>query len=180
MVTATMRTRKQLTLFVDQDAAINIEAIRSRFNPAQRALIASHVTLCREDEIEDIDQVMANLLSLDFTPITLYFGPPQRFDQGRGVLLPGAGENAPFHALRKAVLRGLSDNPRKHEPHITLMHPRNATCTDLIFEQILQTTLPVVLAFSHISLIQQVGDGVWHTIFTASRQENQAKPLLEK
>jgi 2'-5' RNA ligase len=164
MVGMTTRTRRQLTLFVNKNDAIKIEAIREKFNPLQYALIDSHVTLCREDEIEDIDQVMANLRSLDLTPITILFGPPQRFDQGKGVLLPAVGDNAPFHALRKAVMEGISDNPRKHEPHITLMHPRNATCTNSVFEQIIRADLPIKLEFGHISLIQQTGDGAWQSI----------------
>jgi len=46
--------RKQITIFLDETEAIPIEAIRKRFNPRQYKLIKSHITLCREDEIEDL------------------------------------------------------------------------------------------------------------------------------
>ena len=46
--------RKQLTLFLEASEAESIERIRKEFNPKQFALIKSHITLCREDEIEAV------------------------------------------------------------------------------------------------------------------------------
>ena len=54
--------RRQLTLFVGEKDAITIEQIRQKFNPLQFKLIKSHVTLCREDEIENLEQVIENFL----------------------------------------------------------------------------------------------------------------------
>lgn len=156
-----MIIRRQQTLFVNTADATAIEAIRSQYNPIQRKLINCHVTLCREDELLDMDQVLKNLATLKEKVITIYFGPVTRFANGRGVLLPGTNNNKEFHHLRKQVLKGLNDNPKQHKPHITLMHPRNSTCTDEIFAAICETKLPVQLHFTTISLIEQVNGGRW-------------------
>jgi len=158
--------RRQLTLFVNKDDAATIEAIRSRYNPKQRKLIDSHVTLCREDEIENIDGVLHNLAKLNEKSLIIYFGRVTRFNDGKGVLIPATNENEAFHELRKQVLKGLNDNPKRPEPHITLMHPRNSICTDKIFEEIGQVNLPSQLNFKSISLIEQVGGGQWKTLKT--------------
>ena len=47
--------RRQLTLFVKKEDAETIEQIRQAFNPRQFELIKSHVTLCREDEIQNLE-----------------------------------------------------------------------------------------------------------------------------
>ena len=157
----TNNIRRQLTLFVAQKDAETIEAIRQTFNPRQYALIKYHVTLCREDEIQDIDQVISNLATQSLTNISIEFGEPIRFANGKGVLLPALINNAPFYELRRQVLLGLTDNPKKQEPHITLMHPRNSTCTDIIFEQIQKIQLPTILEFKKVSLIEQCNDREW-------------------
>ena len=46
-----MITRRQASLYL-YDAWI-VEGLRKRFNPAQAALIPAHITLCREDEVND-------------------------------------------------------------------------------------------------------------------------------
>lgn len=69
--------RRQLTLFVDKKDAKEIENIRIRFNPIQYDLIKCHVTLCREDEIEDISAVLANLQKLRHLKISLWLDPLQ-------------------------------------------------------------------------------------------------------
>jgi len=158
--------RRQLTLFVNKDDAATIEAIRSKYNPKQRELINCHVTLCREDEIENIDGVLHNLAKLNEKPLIIHFGRVTRFNDGKGVLIPATNENEAFHELRKQVLKRLNDNPGRHEPHITLMHPRNSTCTDKIFEEIEQVNLPSQLIFNSISLIEQVDGGQWKILKT--------------
>jgi len=50
------KIRRQLTLFIDQGDAQIIEMIRAEFNPLQHQLIKSHVTLCREDELNRLKQ----------------------------------------------------------------------------------------------------------------------------
>lgn len=153
--------RRQLTLFVEQKDAETIEQIRQQFNPKQFELIKSHVTLCREDEIQNLDQVISNLLSLTQTEIIIEFGKATRFDNGKGLFLPATTNNDDFQKLRRQVLVGLSDNLKKQEPHITLMHPRNSTCTDNIFKQIEIVSLPTKLLFNKISLIEQKDGGHW-------------------
>ncbi len=159
-----LHTRLQLTLFADENDSATIEHIRRTFNPEQHALIRAHVTLCREDELEPLEKVMANLESLALAPITLHFGKPVRFSDGKGVLLPAIGNNTPFHGLRNRILNGVVETPRKHEPHLTLMHPRNATCTDAVFEKIQQADLPEQLLFSKISLIEQETGKKWRVL----------------
>ena len=154
-------SRRQLTLFLYEPNGA-IEKIRAAFNPVQFNLIPAHITLCREDEIEPIEPVIENLRSTSLTgPLRIEFGPVERFGDGKGVLLPGKPENPGFDELRKAVLNGNIDFPRKHRPHITLMHPRNSTCTDELFERIKGFDLPAELSFDTISLIEQKEGGPW-------------------
>ena len=52
--------RRQLTLFLTEQNQI-IEEIRATYNPKQFELIKAHVTLCREDEIEDnLEEIIRN------------------------------------------------------------------------------------------------------------------------
>lgn len=140
-----------------------IEQIRQQFNPLQFELIKAHVTLCREDEIENLEQVLSNLLVLIQTQQKIYieFGKVARFDNGKGLFLPATNDNKQFENLRRQVLNGLIDHPRKQEAHITLMHPRNSTCTDHIFELVEKINLPAKLEFKQISLIEQENGGQW-------------------
>ena len=155
------KKRLQLTLFVDEDRSGMIEKIRKEFNPLQFELIKSHVTLCREDELDPIQPVIQNLETLDHTYVNIDFGPVIKFFDNKGVLLPATGENDEFHQLRKLILKGVITHPRKHEPHITLMHPRNSTCSDSIFQQIEKIKLPDRIEFKRISLIEQEGENKW-------------------
>ena len=157
----TNNIRRQLTLFVSPKEAETIEQVRQKFNPRQFELIKSHVTLCREDEIKNLDQIIINLSLLKQTELVIEFGKVARFDNGNGVLLPATTGSAEFQKLRKQVLVGLIDYPRKQEPHITLMHPRNSTCTDNLFKQIEQISLPTKIEFKRISLIEQQKGGQW-------------------
>ncbi|TKC12541.1 2'-5' RNA ligase family protein [Pedobacter polaris] len=158
--------RRQLTLFIENET---IEKVRVKFNPAQHALISAHVTLCREDELEDLDTIIANIKSLKINkPIRIIFNDVERFENGKGALIPACKEGTPlvnhandhFHNLRDAILI----SPRKHLPHITLMHPRNSTCTDSIFEEIKSFKLPATLFFNKISLIEQKSGGKWKVL----------------
>lgn len=158
--------RLQLSLFVPENSSAAIEEIRSRYNPVQYELIAAHVTLCREDELMDLEKVQHNLDQLGFPSITIRFGKPERFDEGKGVLIPALGENITFQEFRKAVLNGIIKEPRNHQPHITLIHPRNATCTDEIMENIRKSDLPSEIEFGQISLIEQIDGGKWSIIQT--------------
>jgi len=156
--------RRQLTLFLSDPQGI-VEKIRAEFNPIQYELIPAHVTLCREDEIESIEKVIKNVKSITIdNPLTIEFGRPERFDNGKGLLIPSKGDCRDFQQLRKNVLKGIDEFPRKHRPHITLMHPRNSTCTDEIFNKVKESKFPEVLSFEKISLIEQKEGSQWRTI----------------
>jgi 2'-5' RNA ligase len=156
--------RRQLTLFVDQDYALLLEHVRQLYNPVQWNLIACHVTLCREEEIENLDQVLENLSLIGSLQCTITFDKPIRFENNGGVLLPAKGENADFHALRNKTLNGIVDKPRNTNPHITLMHPRNSVCTDKVFHEIETIKFPTDIKFKNICLIEQVNGGKWLTL----------------
>ena len=159
-----IKRRKQLTLFVQETEAAIIDAVRREFNPEQYHLIKSHVTLCRENELEQIEKVTETLSELKHSCITIQFGEAIRFSDGKGVLLPATGDNETFHQLRKIALQPINEKPVKHQPHITLMHPRNSTCTDQLFEQIKKYQLPHQLSFTKISLIEQEYESKWHVL----------------
>jgi len=158
------RRRIQLTLFVDEKQSAAIERIRQKFNPLQYRLIRAHVTLCREDEIESFDNVIYNLTSQVLPKISICFGKVTRFSEGNGVLLPVNDNLHSFRTLRSQVLHGIIEAPRNHEPHITLMHPRNSICTDEIFQQIIKINLPTIITFGKVSLIEQVEQEPWKII----------------
>lgn len=149
---------------MDEKQSAAIESIRQKFNPHQFRLIKAHVTLCREDEIEPIEAVLFNLTNKVLPKISIGFGRAIRFSEGNGVLLP-ANENAhSFRSLRNQILHGIIEAPKNHEPHITLMHPRNSTCTDDIYQQIANIILPSFITFERISLIEQLDQGKWKII----------------
>lgn len=155
--------RTQLTLFVTTEESVEIEKIRKKYNPEQFSLIRSHVTLCREEELTDLSATLKTLEDISASEIIIKFGPAERFANGDGVLMPGLGDNTSFQKLRKLVLR---ENAViiKHEPHITLMHPRNSTCTDAIFSEIGKYTIPQKLKFDRISLIKQENGKAWEVL----------------
>ena len=82
------------------------------------------------------------------------------------------GDNEQFDLLRSKVMTGLVKTVQKHEPHITLMHPRNSTCTDQIFEVIQKSKLPTNLTFDTISLIEQIDGGQWQVLKTYKLKDN--------
>jgi len=158
------QARQQLTLFITHQNQ-TIEQVRARFNPIQHSLIPAHVTLCREDEIEQLEQVLTNIKNIKLNrPIQIGFEAVERFENGKGVYMPAKATNDSFHRLRKLILKGINESPRIHLPHITLMHPRNSTCTPEIFDQIKTYPLPTVLSFNKISLIGQINGGKWEII----------------
>jgi 2'-5' RNA ligase len=162
----TSNIRRQLTLFVEPTDAVIIEQIRQKFNPRQFEIIKAHVTLCREDEIENLEKVTSNLFLLiqKQQNIIIEFGKVARFDSEKGLFLPAINDNKEFEYLRRKILFGLYDNPRNQKPHITLMHPRNSTCTDKIYKQVEEKNFPTKLEFKKISLIEQENGGQWKTL----------------
>lgn len=156
--------RIQLTLFVPASNAKHIEAIRRQFNPTQYLLIKSHVTLCRENELENVGSVIANLKNLKSNPLAIQFDGAKRFSNGQGVLLPARGENPDFQSLRRQVLMGANHGDNNPQPHITLMHPRNSLCDDITFASIQKYDLPKSIVFNKISLIEQIEGGKWSVL----------------
>ncbi len=151
--------RWQLTLFVTHQNDI-IERIRLAYNPIQFNLIAAHVTLCREDELDMLEKIIENLQSIRLSrSIKIEFNAVKRFSEGKGVLIPAKKSNVEFDELRKLVLKGITDLPNVQHAHITLMHPRNSTCTDSIFKQIKEFKLPTELNFDEVALIEQSRGG---------------------
>lgn len=161
----TRQTRKQITLFIEPEIARTIERVRQKYNPVQYALIDSHVTLCREDEIVQFEQVLTNIRKQRFKSIFIDFGPVVRFSEGKGVMLPSLDPNTAYHELRKTLLRGIIGDPRIHAPHITLIHPRNGMCTDDIFADILTYSFPERIIFRKISVIEQYGTDPWQILY---------------
>jgi 2'-5' RNA ligase superfamily len=167
-----LKKRIQLTLFVSENDSLQIEKIRQQFNPVQYVLIKSHVTLCREEELEQLDKVIANLEKLEHEAITIEFGNAVRFANGAGVLLPAIGSRESFYKLRQHILQGIIDKPGIPDPHITLMHPRNSLCTDDIFEQVKNCNPPAKLTFTTISLIEQEPGMKWQVVRTFDLKNN--------
>jgi len=155
--------RKQLTLFINEPNG-NIEKIRAEFNSEQHSLIPVHVTLCREDELEEIDKIIERIKSITLkNPIRIRFKNVIRFADGKGVLIPTTDKNIEFRELRKSVL-GQVKLRKEQFPHITLMHPRNSTCTNEIFDKIKKQELPTELLFDKIYLIEQRNGEKWKVI----------------
>ena len=155
--------RRQLTLFLPESAAALVEQIRQQYDPHQHALIKAHLTLCREDEIADWDKVFETISNSKEPAIKLLFGPPTRFEQGRGLWLE-ALDPTPFNGLRKTVLQQVITEPRQQVPHITLMHPRESNCTDAIYQEICKHSFPTSIRFDQISLVEQMGGGKWEIL----------------
>lgn len=156
--------RRQLTLFLEATEAEPIENVRRSYNQAQFQLIKSHITLCREDEIEAFHTVEANLSKLSMGRFVLKTGPLRRFGEGKGVLLSVVDEEGRFQELRKQVLKIGDANPRQHDAHITLMHPRNSSCNDAIFAAIQQVSFPQQVTIAKISLIEQEIGQKWNVL----------------
>jgi 2'-5' RNA ligase len=143
--------RKQLTLYLDAADAEVIEAVRRAYNPEQHRLIAAHVTLCRDDECGDEDGLKTKAGQLSVSAFSLRTGAMYRFADGKGLALELRDTQGAFRALRDALL----PEGHKHRPHITLIHPRNATCTDRIYETIRELPFPGAVRIRSLTFIRQ-------------------------
>jgi hypothetical protein len=158
-----MHRRRQLALFLSRPAAAPLEAARRLLDPVQAELIRAHVTLCREDELGDFaaPALRARLAANRVAPLSLRFGPAQRF-QGHGILLPCVAGEAAFHALRLALLG--PGTPGRHEPHITLAHPRNPRSAENRDARLSLLPSDVSFSFASVCLIEQEGSGPWRVL----------------
>lgn len=154
-----MTTRRQATLYLPLPHAPAIEALRATFNPVQHALIRAHVTLCREDEVHDWDELASRLEALGPVAVPLAFGEPLR--EGNLVYLPATDSASAFAQLRHSLLARPGTSVRRHDPHLTLIHPRNGSCSDAIFASIVARTSPFSATFREVTLITQVDGGPW-------------------
>lgn len=159
-----MTSRRQATLYLPLADSTAIESLRARFNRVQFELIRAHVTLCREDEVSDWDKIASRLSDPGSIEVKLSFGEPVR--DGNLVYLPATGSTESYDALRSALLSTRNSLPRKHDPHITLVHPRNGTCSDFVFDEIACQLKPFTITFRSVTLIEQVDGGSWQELKT--------------
>jgi 2'-5' RNA ligase len=155
--------RRQLSLFVPNDAAVDFESLRRTLDPVQSLLIPAHVTLCREDELSQMSEseLRARLSQVPLKPITLRFARPETFD-GHGILLSCIGGASDFRLLREHILG--STTIREQRPHITLAHPRNSKSHGNSLAN--ASTLPEIISitFRAIQLIEQHGVQPWRVL----------------
>lgn len=146
-------TRRQLSLYASVASSTAIEAVRAVVDPVQHRLIPAHVTLCREDELQDLHSVEDRLSNISFAPITLTFGRAEAFFD-HGILLPCVSGEPAFRALRQTVL-GRSDI-KYQPPHMTLAHPRNPRAPgNSLPGAVRLLPVSITLEFATIHLIEQ-------------------------
>ena len=153
-------TRRQLSLFVPEAQRILLEQIRKRLDPIQHALIPAHVTLCRDDELPDLQELILRLERLAPFLISMKFERPEELPDGCVLLRPSSGTEE-FRALRHAILGA---SARDYKAHLTLLHPRNATGTLHNLESIDRELSGLTVTFSTASLIEQWGSNPWQVV----------------
>lgn len=156
------KRRTQVTLFVPPPHAGPLDALRGVLDPVQAVLIAAHVTLCRDDEVDGLDPVALSraVAAWPHGHLQLEFGPPRRFG-GHGVMLPCVGGNAWFQALRCWVLQDAG--ARVHDPHLTLAHPRNPRSADNTDDAMACCPHALSVTFGIVSLVEQDASAPWRT-----------------
>lgn len=150
--------RRQLTLFVPEEAAARIERLREKADPLQFALIAAHVTLCREDELAELELSLLRERLAHAAPLTLTFGQARRF-AGHGILLPCIEGAADFQRLRTKALGAI--DVREHEAHLTIAHPRNPRAAGNQDALLNVLPAPLTLTFREVALIEQRAARPW-------------------
>ncbi len=169
-----MTNRRQATLYLPLPWSICAESIRSQFNPVQFDLIRAHVTLCREDEVSDWVELASRLSKLGAIEVALDFGMPVREDNL--VYLSSVGSTQSFDRLRHSILATDAFSPRKHNPHITLIHPRNGICSDSTIDEITRQHKPFSTIFHCVTLIEQDKAGRWQDLVTFPTPTNKTLP----
>jgi hypothetical protein len=153
-------TRRQLSLFLPEPERSLVDAVRAEVDPRQHALIPAHVTLCREDEVEDWDALWKRLEALGPIRVELELGAPLRLSH-RTILLPVSGSTASFDELRTALLGESAPSMR---PHVTLLHPRNGAGKDGCLDVARKKRLPASVILREVSMIEQVDGGTWRVL----------------
>jgi 2'-5' RNA ligase len=156
-------SRIQLTLFVPDPAASELEAVRRLLDPVQARLIRAHVTLCREDELEGLGsaELEARVSAFESGALTLRFGPPEWFHE-HGVLLPCVEGQEAFQALRRWILS--SSTVRPHAAHITLAHPRNPKAAGNTAMNAAPLERGLAVTFPTVARIRQTGSAAWEQL----------------
>jgi 2'-5' RNA ligase superfamily protein len=142
--------RSQLTLFILGEIGERIDRIRKIVDPIQAALIAPHLTLCREDELQGITPAMISARLSGQVMISLQFGRPEISD-GHGLLLRCVSREEQFAQLRRQLL-GIDARPLG--PHITLAHPRNPRSVGNSLG-VVDLEFPLEIRFARVTLIEQ-------------------------
>lgn len=151
--------RLQLSLYVAEPAARELDALRALLDPLQHALIPTHVTLARDGDIDtrpgDFFECVASLRE---AALRLRFGPAEAFHE-HGILLRCVEGAERFQALRVRLL-GPAALPLA--PHITLAHPRNPRAPGNSLA-VARERLPasLELRFDSLNLIEQRDGGPW-------------------
>ena len=160
-------SRTQLTLFPALPLRSKLDALRLSLDPVQASLIPAHVTLCREDEIEnqDLTTILQRARSWPHGALTLSFGQAQRFN-GHGILLPCLLGSSTFQDLRQWLLQGPA--VREHHAHLTLAHPRNPRSSGNNEASLAACPQSLELSFRSVSLIEQHGGLPWRVLQEAS------------
>ena len=155
-----MKIRTQLSLYVPKPVRALLDEVRQLLDPIQAKLIPAHVTLCREDEIINLDSALlrSRLLAMKAQAMTLEFGRPESF-HGHGVRLPCIAGESEFHALRELVLGTAAI--RREIPHITLAHPRNPKTLSNTTANVSRLPSSLTITFANIKLIQQQDHQPW-------------------
>lgn len=156
----TEHVRRQLTLFVPHGLAAAIEGVRRRVDPVQSGLIAAHVTLCREDELEALSmlELRRRLVRAASGPLTLVFGPPTPFES-HGMLLPCIDGAEEFQALRRTILDTTAI--RAPSAHLTLAHPRNPRAPENVGSAYAALPATITITFDAVALIEQRAAQPW-------------------
>lgn len=158
---STHGARRQLSLYASGEDAAPIERVRQRVDPVQFALIPAHVTLCREEDLLDVNETQIDERIAGARRFALGFGTPEPFST-HGLLLPCIeGEDA-FQALRARVLGGRSE--RHQSPHITLAHPRNPKAAGDSLQAASALGAGLRCRFDRLNLIEQIAGQAWQIL----------------
>jgi len=155
--------RRQLSLFVAEPEGAELDALRARADPVQHALIPAHVTLVRDEDVDDWAVVRARLEALGPLRLELRLGAPRAMEGG-GALLPVVGATAGFDEVRARLLVGQRGAARAQTPHVTLLHPRNRERWGLSLAQVCAHRAPSCVAFDHVVMIEQAGGEPWRVV----------------
>lgn len=155
------KIRRQLSMYAPNGSAKEIEKVRKVVDPIQSSLIPAHVTLCREDELQELSQLKEILNKIDFEPLTLTFGKVEIFSS-HGLLLNCIEGEDRFRLMREYLLG--SKNIRNQKPHITLAHPRNPKSIGNSLNNTVSLPEVIKITFPTIYLIEQEANNPWYLL----------------